>query len=97
MNKTILTVATAIVFGALSNAAMAGDTLDAGDSTNYGQPHAATVRTEQAARAPVADIGEAAAYPNRVQSVAAARAQDGARLPIVAGTQAFDSTVYSAN
>lgn len=97
MNKTLSTVTTAVVFGALSNVAMAGDALDAGDSSNYGQPHAATAAIAQTARASVADIGEAAAYPNRPQGVPAARAQQDDRLPVVAGRQAFDSTVYRAN
>lgn len=97
MNKTILTAAIAIVFGSLSNAVIAGDALDQGDSANYGQPHAAPVAIVQPTRASVADIGDAAAYPDRLRSVQPARAQREDRLPVAAGTQAFDASVYGAN
>lgn len=97
MSKTILTVATAVVFGAVSTAAMAGDALGQGDSSNYGQPHAVTAATAQTVRAPVADIAEPATNPNRPRGILAARAQQDARLSVAPGTQAFDDSVYRAN
>lgn len=96
MNKTLLTFAAAIAFGTLSNAVLAGDTLDQGDSSNYGQPHVAAAQAVRSAPA-VADIGEAAAYPRPARAAEAVRAPRGARASVVADMQAADSAVYRAN
>lgn len=98
MNKIILTLTTAIAFGAVSSAAMADTALELGESGNYGHPHAAASAPVQTAQqATVAAQGEAAAYPNVRSGAQLAHTQQPVRSPALAAAPAIVGTPYQAN